>query len=93
MADFKMPTETEIWAFHEKAQEAFHEMREAEKRGDFVPESLQKKMDDQALTHAALADENSPARKAYDKVMSIPYDEFYGVAGQDQESTSDEDAA
>ena len=56
-------------------------------------ENFQKKMDDQALTNAALRDKNSPARKAYDKVMSIPYDEFYGVARQDEDSDSGEDAA
>ena len=77
MADFKMPTEAEISAFHEKAQEVF---RQSE-NGPPMPESLQKKMDDQALTNAALRDKNSKASKVHQEIMSMPEDEFYAKYG------------
>ena len=87
MAEYELTPED--IAFNEEAEKVF---RQSE-NGPPMPESLQRKMDDQALTNAALRDKNSKARKAYDKVMSIPYDEFYGVARQDEDSDSGEDAA
>ena len=75
MAEYELTPED--IAFNEEAEKVF---RQSE-NGPPMPESLQRKMDDQVLTNAALRDKNSKASKVHQEIMSMPEDEFYAKYG------------
>ena len=73
-------------------EEARRIFRESES-GPPIPENLRKKMQDQALTNAALADKNSQAWKAYHEVTSMSEEEFRKKFGDILYKDDDQDAA
>lgn len=71
-------------------QRALAEMREeAEREGDLPPPSarFQAKMDDQALTNAALSQDSA----AHDRVMDMPYEQFETEFSDVLNANADED--